>query len=1037
LTDWNPDANGVVNALIVSGTTVYIGGNFTNVGGASRNRIAALDATLNTSNATSWNPNADNTVNSLMMSGSTVYAGGDFLNIGSEARTKVAALSVSTGLATLWNPKAGGAVLAFSEQSGKIFAGGGFTIIGGHARNRLAAINTNTGEATAWNPDADGLIYSMAINDGSVYVCGTFNTIGGVTRTRVASIDATTGSVNSFAPVIASGDVRALAFSGGLIYIGGTFTSAAGTARNRMAAFNISSGALTSWDPGANNTIRAFGINGETLYVGGDFTTIGGGQTRNRIAAVSLSDGTATSWNPNANDIVLGLLMDNDQIFAGGNFTTIGGQTRNRIAALSISSGLATSWNPNINGSVSAFAMSGGAVFAGRSFTTVGSPSITRNRAAGIFKTSGQLMSWNPNSNGQVNAFDIINDRIYMAGSFTQLGNQPCSYFASFTISSVSWGGSTGGNFSDAANWAPGIAPSSTMDVAIPHGSSILDTDHTIPSTKSLTISGTGSMSLAAGKTLTIAGTADFGGKSVTLMSSAVGTAAIGQVTGTLSNATNVTVERYLPAGRKWRLLGAPLTGGTNNSIFYNWQNNDIPNGSTGVEIWGPEGSADPSSANTGLALGGGSSMRTYNVVWQNVTNTNSSLLFDATTNYGYALFQTGPYNNGSTAYIGSPGNIPAAVSTTLSATGTLITGTHTKTFTAANAGQYFLVANPYASPVDPASFTDAGTINRSNLGNTLYMWDAKPGGTSGLGRYVSYDISAGQYSTFGAGTGYAAHTTPIQSGQAFFVRAINAGAASLTFRESSKGSISSHDMMGDARPVAPSALRFQLLQDSILYDGAVAYFHAGASRSIDQMDGFKLQNGSDNLGLRREGKTLVFEHHPELTVTDTLFLHLGQMRTGAFTLRIEGDGLTVPEGMVVRLVDKRSGQETPIDVRRPTDVSFSIGTDSIGTSDRFMLIFKSKTGSAVQTTESIVSGILKVFPNPIAGIGNVNVTLDKSDAPWQILVTDLLGRAIWQRRQINEQRTEIPMSRFSVGTYHIIATSASGGRIVSELVRQ
>ncbi len=544
-------------------------------------------------------------------------------------------------------------------------------------------------------------------------------------------------------------------------------------------------------------------------------------------------------------------------------------------------------------------------------------------------------------------------------------------------------------------------------------------------------------MTIDAGKTLTIAGTADFGGKSVTLKSSAVGTAAIGQVTGSLSNATNVTVERYLPAGRKWRLLGAPLTGGTNNSIFYNWQNNDIPNGSTGVEIWGPEGSADPSSANTGLALGGGSSMRTYNVVWQNVTNTNSSLLFDATTNYGYALFQTGPYNNGSTTYIGSPGNIPAAVSTTLSATGTLITGTHTKTFTAANAGQYFLVANPYASPVDPVSFTDVGTINRSNLGNTLYMWDAKPGGTGGLGRYVSYDINAGQYSSIGAGTGYAGHTTPIQSGQAFFVRAINAGAASLTFHESSKGSISSHDMMGDARPVAPSALRFQLLQDSILYDGAVAYFHAGASRSIDQMDGFKLRNGSDNLGLRREGKILVFEHHPELTVTDTLFLHLGQMRAGAFTLRIEGDGLTVPEGMVVRLVDKRSGQETPIDVHRTTDVSFSIGTDSIGTSDRFMLIFKAKTGSAVQTTESIVSGIMKVFPNPIAGVGNVNVTLDKSGAPWQIRVTDLAGRTIWQRQQINEQRTEIPMSRFSVGTYHIIAINASGGRIVSELVRQ
>jgi hypothetical protein len=73
-----------VSALAVSGSTVYAGGQFTGIGGQPRSNVAALDAA--TGLATAWNPGvggpSGGSVSTLAVSGSTVYAGGDFSNIG-------------------------------------------------------------------------------------------------------------------------------------------------------------------------------------------------------------------------------------------------------------------------------------------------------------------------------------------------------------------------------------------------------------------------------------------------------------------------------------------------------------------------------------------------------------------------------------------------------------------------------------------------------------------------------------------------------------------------------------------------------------------------------------------------------------------------------------------------------------------------------------------------------------------------------------------------------------------------------------------
>src|SRR5438552_17162260 len=96
-TTWRPGANGgVVNALLVNGSTVYVGGFFGTVGGQSRTDIAALDAV--TGQATYWNPGANGRVLALAGYGLTGDAGGELDGAGGQRRLHLAAISATIGL---------------------------------------------------------------------------------------------------------------------------------------------------------------------------------------------------------------------------------------------------------------------------------------------------------------------------------------------------------------------------------------------------------------------------------------------------------------------------------------------------------------------------------------------------------------------------------------------------------------------------------------------------------------------------------------------------------------------------------------------------------------------------------------------------------------------------------------------------------------------------------------------------------------------------------------------------------------------------
>ena len=119
------------------------------------NRIAALDAS--TGLATAWDPDADNEVGAFAVSGSTVYVAGRFTSIGGQNRIAAAALDASTGLATDWdpNPQDGG-IGALGVSGSIVYAGGDFAFIGGRTCGGIAALDAGETGAADWNPHMGG-----------------------------------------------------------------------------------------------------------------------------------------------------------------------------------------------------------------------------------------------------------------------------------------------------------------------------------------------------------------------------------------------------------------------------------------------------------------------------------------------------------------------------------------------------------------------------------------------------------------------------------------------------------------------------------------------------------------------------------------------------------------------------------------------------------------------------------------------------------------------------------------------------------------
>src|SRR5690606_26487271 len=131
LLDWNPGANSSVETLAVHNNVLYAGGYFTQAGGQTRERLAALTvangaASGNNATLLDWNPGAASIVYALAVSPGAILAGGDGGLAGRGAALALPNVAASGHHATLlpWNPGANSRVRTLAVHNNVLYAGG-------------------------------------------------------------------------------------------------------------------------------------------------------------------------------------------------------------------------------------------------------------------------------------------------------------------------------------------------------------------------------------------------------------------------------------------------------------------------------------------------------------------------------------------------------------------------------------------------------------------------------------------------------------------------------------------------------------------------------------------------------------------------------------------------------------------------------------------------------------------------------------------------------------------------------------------------
>ena len=350
----NGALNGRVLAIAISGTDVYVGGEFTNAA-----NIAEADYIAKW-NGSAWSALGSNGlgngalssfVYALAVSGTDLYVGGLFENAGAVAEADRIAK---------WNGSSWSAV--------------------GYTNGGCGNFNTLCGPVNA-----------IAVSGSDVYAGGNFLNGAGIPEADyLAKWNGSTWSAlgsNGAGVGALNGNVRALAVSGSDLFVGGYFTDAAGNVEaDRVAKWNGSSWSALGSNGAGNGAIGftfvdALAVSGSNLFVGGLFVDVAGIATADNVAEWNGSAWSALGSNGAGNGAIAtangvhALAVVGSDLFVAGYFSDVAGNAAaDRVAKWSGSTWSALGSNGSGNGAISsgtgerALASSSTALFVGGGF---------------------------------------------------------------------------------------------------------------------------------------------------------------------------------------------------------------------------------------------------------------------------------------------------------------------------------------------------------------------------------------------------------------------------------------------------------------------------------------------------------------------------------------------------------------------------------------------------------------------------------------------------------------------------------------------
>jgi hypothetical protein len=333
-----PPCTPEVSGLSVYGSTLYVGGRFGASGTTQRHNAAAFSTTSEA--LTSWNPVAGDRPLAVASASSGVYLGGEFTSVGGLVRRGLAALNATTGAGdSSFQADANEYVEALipSSDGSRLFVGGNFTSLQGKTRTYLAAVDVASGKVVdAFAPVVNGSVLTLAYSSGAVYAGGQFTKVGGIARGHAVKVSAATGSVDKAWVANTNGPAGTLRRNGmvqgieatpngSTVFLGGPFDTVNGKAvAGGIAVVSGSTGALGPRQLGGVRGCSTIGPWINRLYLSDDGERLYGGDVCpddiyqwDAVNLSSATNPTGLKWRTSCNAGMQGRLEVNGHFYYG------------------------------------------------------------------------------------------------------------------------------------------------------------------------------------------------------------------------------------------------------------------------------------------------------------------------------------------------------------------------------------------------------------------------------------------------------------------------------------------------------------------------------------------------------------------------------------------------------------------------------------------------------------------------------------------------------------------------------------------------